>query len=159
MRSMPVFRESGDTMYYVKPIYYDTLDPYKEVEHNGIQYSNCRAFDKICRYQNLRQVVHNPADVDDRYISFETTNPAYSNATFRYYDVAPNEENRLDLIADKFYGSAQYAWIIAYFNGISDGFSVRAGQRIKIMKNIMDLFNNGEMLAPIPAMMLNLGTE
>lgn len=145
-------------MSYIKPIYYDTLTPYKTIEHTGIQYTVCRDYKHISRYRGLRQVVHNPYDTN-RFIALETPNPLLTNAEFLYYDVPASEENRLDLIANKFFGSAQYSWIISYFNGIEDGYTVWEGQRLKILKNFTELFDVGELLAPIPALQLNLGEE
>lgn len=145
-------------MSYIKPIYYDTLQPYGVVEHTGIEYTVCRDFSHISRYKGLRQLVHNPQE-SDRFITLETPNPLITNARFRYYDVPATEENRLDLIAYKFFGSAQYSWVISYFNGIDDGFTVVEGQRLKILDNFTDLFSKGELLASIPALQLNLGTE
>lgn len=139
-------------------IYYDTLIPYKEIEHTGIQYTVCKDFNHISRYKGLRQVIHNPED-SDRFISLETPNSLNSSADFTYYDVSATEENRLDLISYKFYGSPHYSWIISYFNGIEDGYTVFEGQRLKILKNFTDLFNKGELLAAIPALQLNLGEE
>lgn len=143
---------------YVKPIYYDTMTPYDEIKHTGIQYTVCRDFEHISRYRGLRQIVHNP-DSTDRFISLENINIISSNAEFDYYEVPISEENRLDLIAAKFFGSSSYSWIISYFNGIEDGYTVYEGQKLRILKNFTDLFNNGELLAPISAMQLNLGTE
>ncbi|MCM1222698.1 MAG: hypothetical protein NC548_50400 [Lachnospiraceae bacterium] len=145
-------------MSYIKPIYYDTLQPYGVVEHTGIEYTVCRDFSHISRYKGLRQLVHNPQE-SDRFITLETPNPLITNARFRYYDVPATEENRLDLIAYKFFGSAQYSWVISYFNSIDDGFTVVEGQRLKILDNFTDLFSKGELLASIPALQLNLGTE
>lgn len=143
---------------YCKPIYYDTLTPYHTVNHTGIQYTVCKDYNHISRYKGMRQIIHNPNE-SNRFIALETTNPIFTNAEFTYYDVPTTEENRIDLIAYKFFGSAQYGWIISYFNDIEDGFTIRAGQRLKILKNFTDLFNNGELLAPIPALQLNLGSE
>lgn len=145
-------------MTFVKPIYYNTLKPYRIISHGGIEYTVCRDFEHISRYRGLRQVVHNPSAFD-RYITLESPNPIKSKAEFIYYDVPHMEENRLDLIAYKFYGSAQYSWIISYFNNIEDGFTVYEGQRLKILKNFTDLFNKGELLANIPALQLQLGEE
>ena len=145
-------------MRYVKPENYDTLKPYKEIEYTPIQYTNCRDFKHISRYRGLRQIIRNAYAVD-RFIVLETPNAFNTNLKFRYYEVPLSEENRLDLIAKKFYGSAQYSWVISYFNNIEDGYSVAAGQKIAILNSITDLFANGEILAPIPAMQLNLGSE
>jgi hypothetical protein len=146
-------------MSYEKPIYYDTLKPYKVLEHNGIQYTTCRDFDHISRYKGLRQVIHNPDDSQDRFITLETPNPISTNLKFSYYEVSSDEENRLDLLSYKFYGSAQYSWILSYFNNIEDGFTVYEGQKLKVISNFTELFNTGELLASIPATTLNLGSE
>lgn len=146
-------------MIYAKSIYYDTLKPYKTVDSGRIDYTVCRDFKHISRYKGLRQVVHNPTDMENRFIALETVNPIKSDASFSWYEVPYIEQNRLDLIAKKFYGSAQYSWIISYMNRIEDGFTVYAGQRIKIIDNFTDLFSKGEILASIPAMILNLGSE
>ena len=141
-----------------KPIYYDTLVPYKVIPYSGIQYAVCRDFNHISRYKGLRQVAHNPTE-PDRFVTLEIPNPMNINASYRYYTVPTLEENRLDLIAYKFYGSPNYSWIISYMNNIEDGFTVYAGQKIKILDNFTDLFSKDELLASIPPMSLNLGSE
>lgn len=146
-------------MSYIKPEYYDTLVPYKVIPYDGIDYTVCRGFDHISRYKGLRQVVHNPTDTVERFITLETVNTLTSNASYRYYTVPVSEENRLDLIAYKFYGSPNYSWVISYMNNIEDGFTVYEGQKIKILDSFSDLFAKGEILASIPPMSLNLGSE
>ena len=141
---------------------YDTLVPYKVLDHKGIQYTYCRDYGHVSRYRGLRQVIHNPND-SDRFISLETSNPLVSHlkdrSNFRYYEVSATTECRLDLIAEKYLGSAQYSWVIAYFNGIEDGFTVREGQVLRFPKNISTLFNSGELLESVTALQLNLGEE
>lgn len=139
--------------------WYNTLVPYKVLDYTGIEYNVCYDYDHISRYKGLRQVAHNPDSNTERFLALENPNPFYSNVEVTYYDVPTYRENRLDLIANEFLGSASYGWVIAYFNGIEDGFTVRAGQRIKIPKTFTSLFNNREILASIPANKLNLGTE
>ena len=63
------------------------------------------------------------------------------------------------MIAYRELGSAQYAWVIAYFNNIEDGFTAREGTRLRIPNSITDLFSGGEMLASVPPTLLNLGSE
>ena len=142
----------------IKPADYNTLKPYKIVEHHPIRYTTCRDFGHISRYRGLRQIIHN-SEESDRFISLETPNAFKTNMKFRYYTVPNQYANRVDLIAKKFYGSASYGWVVCYFNGIEDGYTVQAGQKIAILSSITDLFSNGEILAPIPAMQLNLGSE
>lgn len=133
--------------------------PYKEIDYEGIQYTYCVDYDYISRYRNLRQVIHSPANIADRTTTLELVNPFTSNLKVKYYTVLPTEVNRLDLIANKLLGSPTYSWVIAYFNHITDGFTVRADQKLVIPNSVTDLFESGEMLEPIPPMMLNIGEE
>lgn len=139
----------------------DLVKPYDEIEHEGIAYSVCKDFDHISRYRNLRQVNHNCDNPNllDRYITLETVNPFVTNTEVKYHEVTVIEENRLDLIAEKELGSATYGWVIAYYNRIEDGYSVREGQKLIIPTSITQLLRKGEILEPITAMKLNLGEE
>jgi hypothetical protein len=133
--------------------------PYKLIQHDGIVYSVCRDFNHISRYRNLRQIVHAPDSVD-RYVTLETPNPFVTHTEVKYHEVTVPEINRLDIIAEKELGSSTYAWVIAYFNNIEDGYTVMEGQRLKIPEGgITKLLNNGEILAPITPTKLNLGEE
>ncbi len=136
----------------------DLTAPYDTLEHEGIIYSVCKDFDHISRYRNLRQVIHCP-DTSDRYVTLETVNPFTTNTEVKYHEVTVIEENRLDLIAEKELGSATYSWVIAYFNSIEDGYTVREGQRLIIPNSVTALLSKGEVLAPITALKLNLGEE
>lgn len=138
--------------------FYNTLVPYKTLDYKGIQYASCRDFNHISRYRGLRQVIHSPNE-PDRLVTLETPNPFTTSTDVNYYEVSADTENRLDVIAYRFLGSAQYAWVIAYFNGIEDGFTCREGQRLAIPKSISSLFSTGEILQAIPASTLNLGSE
>lgn len=136
----------------------NTFELYQEIEYVPIQYSTCRDFDHISRYRGLRQVIHNPNE-KTRFVSLETCNPFTSNIEVKYYVVPSYLENRLDIIALNELGSANYGWIIAYFNNIEDGYTVREGQRLAIPHDISSLFNKGEILAPVSPLTLNLGQE
>ena len=136
----------------------DLTKPYAEIEYDGIAYTSCKDFNHISRYRNLRQVVHNPNSFD-RCITLETVNPFVTNTQVKYHEVTVNEENRLDVIAEKELGSATYSWIIAYFNSIEDGYTVREGQRLIIPDGVTALFSNGEILAPVATIRVNLGEE
>ena len=136
----------------------DTLTPYKKLERDDIQYTYCHDYNHICRYKGLRQVIHQGMS-PDRYVALETSNPFHTSADVFYYQVPANLANRLDIIARDKLGSASYAWVIAYFNGIVDGFTVPEGTVLRIPKNVSILFNNGECLAPIKVTSLNLGSE
>ena len=136
----------------------DLTTPYKSLEHEGIVYSVCKDFNHISRYRNLRQVVHCPDSID-RYVTLEIVNPFVTNTEVKYHEVTVPEVNRLDLIAEKELGSATYGWVIAYFNSIEDGYTVREGQRLVIPNSVTALLSKGEILAPITALKLNLGEE
>lgn len=137
----------------------NTTVPYEEVDYKGIAYDVCVDYSHICRYKGLRQIIHNFDDFNDRYVALETSNTFTSHADVIFYDVPSEYENRLDIIAHKFLGSASYSWVIAYFNNIADGYTAHEGQRLQIPKNLTSLFNSGEVLAPIPVLALNLGAE
>lgn len=135
-----------------------TADSYAVVEREDIQYTYCRDFDHISRYKGLRQVIHQ-GQLPSRYVALESPNAFETRSNVSYYTVPANRENRLDLIAQELLGSADYKWVIAYFNNLSDGFTVREGMTLQIPKTISSLFESGELLAPIQAVRLNLGTE
>lgn len=136
----------------------DTYHPYKTVERDPIQYTYCVDYNHISRYRGLRQVIHQ-GNSPDRYVALETSNPFKTSAQARYYTVPHQLENRLDLIAYEQLGSASYAWVLAYFNNIQDGFTVLEGTKLAIPVSISSLFESGEILASITATKLNLGSE
>lgn len=136
----------------------DTWRPYRKVKRDPIQYTYCVDFDHICRYMPLRQVIHEGQQVS-RYVGLETTNPFKTNARMKTYTVPHHLENRLDIIARDQLGSADYAWVIAYVNGISDGFTVLEQTQLKIPDSITELFDRGEILASVEATKINLGSE
>lgn len=138
--------------------FHNTYEPYQTVERDPIQYTYCVDFQHISRYRGLRQVIHQGLS-EDRFIALETTNPFNSYVNVNYYTVPHHLENRLDVIAYQQLGSASYAWVIAYFNNIQDGFTVLEGTQLAIPVSISTLFEQGEILAPSSAYKLNLGSE
>lgn len=138
---------------------YNTLKPYQIIPYSGIGYGVCVDYGHISRYQNLRQVTHNYDNYEERFMTLETVNAFTTSCDVTYYEVPATEENRLDIIAYKKLGSAQYAWVIAYFNRIEDGFTVREGTTLAIPNTVTDLFSGNEMLATVSPTLLNLGTE
>lgn len=133
--------------------------PYKILDHAGIEYTVCHDFDHISRYKGLRQVIHSPTALDERFIALETCNPFQTHTEISYYTVPSYEENRLDVIAYKFLGDSSYSWVLAYFNNIEDGFTVKQGQTLKVPANFTALFNTGEVLQSVSPLALNLGSE
>jgi len=142
-------------------INYDTLIPYKEIEYNGITYSNCEEYSHVSRYRCLRTVNHVKSDRKSHFISLETPNNIHANIEVIYYIVRAEEENRLDIISNKYLGSAEYTWVLSYINEIHDGYTVHEGQKIMIpaSKSVTALFETGEMLASVNPLLFNLGEE
>lgn len=138
----------------------DTNNPYKKLDYKYIAYSVCKDYNHISRYRGLRQIVHSPEYQDERFISHESSNPIiYKDIPVIWHNVLVDEVNRLDIIAQRYLGSAQYAWVIAYFNNIEDGFTCNAGQNLKIPKTVTDLMKAGQILQSVPATSLNLSFE
>lgn len=137
---------------------YNTLVPYEVLKHRGIDYNPCKDYDHISRYKSLRQVTHHTQS-KNVFMTLEGPDVIKSDVECIYYEVSTATENRLDLIAQKFLGSSTYSWVIAYYNGIEDGFTCREGQMLRIPKSFTSLFDDGEILAPINPLRLNLGSE
>lgn len=103
--------------------------------------------------------VYENAQVFHEYLALETPNAFTTDIEIDYYEVPTDEENRLDLIAYKLFGSATRSWIIAYMNKLEDGFSVRAGQKLVVPKSFDKLFDRDEILAPVAYDTLKLREE
>lgn len=137
----------------------DTWNRYAEIERDPIQYTYCVNYKHISRYRSLRQVIHQGLS-EDRFVALETTNPiAVPTTNIKYYTVPANRQNRLDLIAQDQLGSARYAWVIAYMNKITDGFTVLEGMQLIIPVSLTALFEKGQILESVTATRLNLGSE
>ena len=92
-------------------------------------------------------------------MALETVNTIPDGVNVRYYIVPGKFENRLDLIAEDQLGSATYAWIIAYFNKIQDGYTAIEGTKLAIPVSVSSLFEQGQILESVTAVRLNLGSE
>lgn len=92
----------------------------------------------------------------DRYRTTKTvidrdTNKAYMETTI-YPKVSPSdtdiyiitdETDRLDLLADRYYGDSKMWWIIATANNINDAtFFIEPGTQLRIPSNIQRIVNN-----------------
>ena len=135
-----------------------TTQPYKELPHTEIQYTVCEDYDHVSRYNRLRQVIWDP-DSTEREITLEMPEGFASNVEVVYHKVTHREENRLDLIAFRYLGDPTYSWVISYFNGIADGYTVLEGQTLRIPKFLTSLFDKGEVLSMVNPFNLNLGRE
>lgn len=63
----------------------------------------------------------------------------------QYYTVTLDEVNRLDIIANYFYNTPRYWWVIALANYIIDPFDIPVGTRLRIPP-ILALYNKGGVL-------------
>lgn len=143
----------------IRELLHDTTTSYAEVDYHGIEYTVCKEFPHISRYKRLRQVIHY-LEGTARFKTLELQNSYdYDNLDIEYYEVSVATENRLDLISYKYFGTTSYSWIIAYINGIHDGFTVSEGQILMIPTKLSDLFTAGCVLSAISPTSLNLGTE
>lgn len=103
-----------------------------------------RLYKNSCRYKNLRRI----QDDDTKKIYHETwvqNTVAFSDSD-TYYTVPMEYENRLDIIANKYYGTAKYWWVIALANYIIDPFDVPAGTQLRIPP-LISLYSVGGVLS------------
>lgn len=82
------------------------------------------------RYKNLRTLF----DEERKVIVHENWNPmaVMEASTDTFYTVALETENRLDIIANTYYDSPRYWWVIALANNIDDPFDVPIGTVLRI---------------------------
>lgn len=85
-------------------------------------------------------------DTDFRYSSMFPEDMLIESDDYVTYIVTEADQNRLDLIARKFYSSPTLYWIIGYFNDIKDPFNVPVGTELKIPP-ISALYKSGGILA------------
>ena len=82
------------------------------------------------RYKNLRTLY----DENRKVIVHETWKPMYvkEESSDTFYTVTLETENRLDMIANSYYDSPRYWWVIALANNIDDPFDVPSGTLLRI---------------------------
>jgi hypothetical protein len=93
-----------------------------------MRYAAPRKYGYPSRYGIYRQIV------DDKDTYTETVNKTIiaEKDSDIYHEVQMHEENRLDIIANKYYGSPDLWWVIAMGNNIIDPFIVKVGDIIRI---------------------------
>lgn len=96
-----------------------------------MRYAKPRSYKTISRYGIYRLIVDN-----DNTTYTETSNqtPIKETKEDIYYQVLPEEENRLDIISNKHYSSPDFWWVIAMANDIIDPLYVRRGTILRIPK-------------------------
>lgn len=96
-----------------------------------MRYAKPRVYKHVSRYGIYRQIID-----DESNTYTETTNPtpvAMSDDDI-YHEVQNSEENRLDIISNKYYNSPQFWWVIAMANDFVDPFYVKPGTLVRIPK-------------------------
>lgn len=113
-------------------------------EFTELEYLPKVYYKNTSRYKNLRTIRDNE------------TNKIYHESWFQkfvdfsnddeYFTVTMETENRLDMIAEYYYNSARYWWIIACANYIMDPFDVPIGTKLRIPP-LVSLYNEGGILS------------
>jgi hypothetical protein len=94
-----------------------------------MKYAKPRQYEKISRYQIYRLIMDS---LNNTYTETSNSTPVKDSDRDVYHEVQQNEENRLDIISNKYYGSPEYYWLIAMANDIVDPFVVRVGDVLRI---------------------------
>lgn len=111
-----------------------TMRPYEE----PVMYRN------NSRYRNIRTL----RDSETNRLYHENINTTIipDSSDDQYFTVSIVEENRLDIIANTFYNTPRYWWILAFANNIIDPFDVPVGTRLRIPP-ITSLYGLGGVLS------------
>lgn len=108
-----------------------------------MQYANPRGYGgSISRYSTLRQIID--IDTNARVETFNQVGVEKSNQDV-YHTVLTEEENRLDLIAYRYYHDGSMGWAIALANEIVDPFVIKIGTVLRIPP-IQSLYVRGGVL-------------
>jgi hypothetical protein len=92
-----------------------------------MRYSKPRIYKHTSRYGKYRQIIDNNAYIE----TFNETTVDKSNND-KLHIVTPQQENRLDIIANIYYSDPSFSWVIALSNDIIDPFIIKAGTTLRI---------------------------
>ena len=94
-----------------------------------MRYAVPRQYGTISRYGIYRQILDN-----DTNLYLETVNQTTVDESDldQFHEVLKEEENRLDIISYKYYGTPDYFWIIAMGNNLIDPMIVKPGEILRI---------------------------
>lgn len=71
--------------------------------------------------------------------------PSYGNVPERLYVMTQDDLDRPDLIAYRYYGTSEFWWVILDYNKVTDPFSLKVGDRLRIPD-----WSWGEVIPPAP---------
>lgn len=92
-------------------------------------YTVPRQYNHISRYSIYRQILD---DEQELYTETSNVTPIPETDKDFYHEILKEEENRLDIIANKYYGNPDFFWMIAIANNIIDPFIITPGEVIRI---------------------------
>ena len=121
-----------------------------------IRYLNPYNYTRTSRYAKLRTIKRD--GVEKSYHEVVNSTPKVDVSSCQLFKVTGLFIDRLDLIADKFYGDASLWWYIAKQNDIIDFEVVPAGTVLQIPP-YDSLMTEGRVLEPLSYVYLNLGEE
>ena len=94
-----------------------------------MRYAKPRNYKHISRYGIYRQIIDNN---NNAYTETVNATPVAESDNDNYHEVLKEEENRLDIISNKYYGTPEFYWAIALANGYVDPFYVKEGTIIRV---------------------------
>ena len=109
---------------------------------DSIEYLPTILYKNASRYKNLRTIRDDNGNVYHESCVQKTID---KSADDEYFTVTETEENRLDIVATKFYNTPRYWWVVALANYIIDPFDIPIGTRLRIPP-IISLYNSGGVL-------------
>ena len=82
---------------------------------------------KESRFLNTQKLL------EDGVITFaQWVPPVYGNVPEKLHVVTQADLDRPDLISNRFYGTPEYWWMILDYNKVTDPFSLKIGDRLRI---------------------------
>lgn len=112
--------------YDVSPVY---LEQQREI-FKPLEYLIPRNYTNNSRYQNLRRI----QDTENNKIYHENWKQKFIDVSSSdiYYVVTIETADRLDIIANIYYSTPKYWWVIALANYIIDPFDIPVGTKLRI---------------------------
>lgn len=107
------------------------------------EYLSPRIYKNNSRYKNLRRL-----EGEEGKLYHENWIKKYvdESAEDQFMTVTLDDENRLDIISNKYYGTPRYWWVIALANEIIDPFDIPIGTYLRI-PSLISLYNTGGVLS------------
>lgn len=121
-----------------------------------IRYLNPYNYTKTSRYAKLRTIKKD--GVDKSYHEVVNATSKVEVSSCQLFKVTGIYINRLDLIADRFYGDASLWWYVAKQNNITN-FEVVPADTVLQIPPYDSLMIDGRVLEPLSYVYLNLGEE